>query len=140
MEIERITELLETTHEGSISLAKILRRPEVTWKDIASRLPELSGISREVTRQVEYDAKYAGYIARQQVEIDRQQRLAARRIPGVLDYNTIPHLRQEAREKLACVRPADLAQAGRISGITPADIAVLMIHLTGDRGERMWDI
>ncbi len=132
-EIERIRELLETTHEGSISLAKMLRRPEATWKDVAARLSELSGVSREVARQVEYDAKYAGYIARQQIEIERQQRLAARRIPGVLDYNTIPHLREEAREKLARVRPADLAQAGRISGITPADIAVLMIHLTGNR-------
>ncbi len=139
-EIERIAEILETTHEGSISLAKILRRPETTWKDVAARLSELSGVSREVARQVEYDAKYAGYIARQEVEIQRQQRLAARRIPGVLDYNAVPHLRQEAREKLARVRPADLAQAGRISGITPADIAVLMIHLTGGRGERMWDI
>ncbi|MGA2060681.1 MAG: tRNA uridine-5-carboxymethylaminomethyl(34) synthesis enzyme MnmG [Thermoguttaceae bacterium] len=139
-EIERITELLETTHEGSISLAKILRRPESTWKDLAAKLPELSGVSREVSRQVEYDAKYAGYIARQQVEIERQQRLAARRIPGVLDYNAVLHLRQEAREKLARVRPADLAQAGRISGITPADIAVLMIHLTGDKGVRTWDI
>ena len=136
-EIERITKLLETTHEGSISLAKMLRRPEATWKDVASILSELSEVSREAARQVEYDAKYAGYIARQQVEIDRQHRLAARRIPGVLDYNAVPHLRQEAREKLARVRPVDLAQAGRISGITPADISVLMIHLTGDRGERM---
>jgi tRNA uridine 5-carboxymethylaminomethyl modification enzyme len=139
-QIERITELLETTHEGSISLAKILRRPEATWKDVAARLPELSGVSRDVARQVEYDAKYAGYITRQQVEIQRQQRLAARRIPGVLDYSAVLHLRQEAREKLARVRPADLAQAGRISGITPADIAVLMIHLTGERGKLMGDI
>jgi tRNA uridine 5-carboxymethylaminomethyl modification enzyme len=133
-EIERVTELLETTHQGSISLAKMLRRPEAIWKDVAGGLPELSEVSREVARQVQYDAKYAGYIARQQIDIQRQQRLAARRIPGVLDYNTIPHLRQEAREKLARVRPADLAQAGRISGITPADIAVLMIYLQGARG------
>ena len=94
----------------------------------------VGGVSREVARQVAYDAKYAGYVARQQIDIDRQQRLAARRIPGDLDYDTVPHLREEAREKLARVRPADLAQAGRISGITPADLAVLMIHLTGDRG------
>jgi tRNA uridine 5-carboxymethylaminomethyl modification enzyme len=134
-EIERITKLLENTYEGSISLAKMLRRPEAIWKDASDRLPELSEVSTEVARQVQYDAKYAGYIARQQIDIQRQQRLAARRIPDVLDYNTIPHLRQEAREKLARVRPADLAQAGRISGITPADIAVLMIHLQGARGK-----
>ncbi len=135
-EIERITALLENTHDGSVSLSKMLRRPEATWADVAARLPELSDILRDVTRQVEYDAKYAGYIARQQVEIKRGQRLAARRIPGFLDYSKIPHLRQEAREKLSRIHPADLAQAGRISGITPADIAVLMIHLTGDRGGR----
>ena len=135
-EIERIAELLENTHEGSLSLAKLLRRPEANWEALAARLPELGGVARAISRQVEYDAKYAGYIARQQVEIERQQRLEARRIPGVLDYNVIPHLRQEAREKLSRVRPADLAQAGRISGITPADIAVLMIYLTADKGGR----
>ncbi|MGD0383998.1 MAG: tRNA uridine-5-carboxymethylaminomethyl(34) synthesis enzyme MnmG, partial [Thermoguttaceae bacterium] len=134
-EIERVTELLENTYEGSISLAKMLRRPEATWKDTSDRLPELSEVPPEVARQVQYDAKYAGYIARQQIDVQRQQRLAARRIPGVLDYNTIPHLREEAREKLARVRPADLAQAARISGITPADISVLMIHLAGARGK-----
>ena len=132
-EIGRIGGLLENTHDGSSSLAKILRRPEATWEDVASRLPELGGVSREVAMQVEYDAKYVGYIARQEVEIERQRRLEARRIPSVLDYDAIPHLRQEAREKLARVRPADLAQAGRISGITPADIAVLMIHLSAEK-------
>jgi tRNA uridine 5-carboxymethylaminomethyl modification enzyme len=131
-EIERIGGLLENTHDGSLSLAKILRRPEATWADVASRLPELGEVSREVALQVEHDAKYAGYIARQEVEIERQRRLESRRIPSVLAYDAIPHLRQEAREKLSRVRPADLAQAGRISGITPADIAVLMIYLSAD--------
>ena len=74
------------------------------------------------------------YIARQQLEITRQQRLATRRIPAGLDYQAIPHLRAEAREKLVRVGPTDLAQAARISGITPADVSVLMIHLEGGRG------
>lgn len=128
-EIARITQLLENTHCGSASLAKLLRRPEVAWEEVLTHLPELTAVSREVAAQVTYDAKYSGYVARQQSEIDRQQRLAARRIPTNMDYQAVPHLRAEAREKLAQVRPVDLAQASRISGITPADLSVLMIHL-----------
>jgi tRNA uridine 5-carboxymethylaminomethyl modification enzyme len=132
-EIARLAALLENTHDGSFSLAKILRRPESTWEDISARLPELNAASKEVARQVEYDTKYAGYIARQEIDIERQKRLSTRRIPSVLNYATVPHLRQEAKEKLSKIRPAHLGQASRISGITPADIAVLMIYLEGNR-------
>jgi tRNA uridine 5-carboxymethylaminomethyl modification enzyme len=134
VEVQRTVKLLETTHCGSVSLAKMLRQPEVTWTDLAARLPELAATPREVAIQVTYDAKYAGYIARQQIQIARQQRLAARRIPASLDYQAVPHLRAEAREKLARVCPADLSQAARISGITPADLAVLTIFLEGNGG------
>jgi tRNA uridine 5-carboxymethylaminomethyl modification enzyme len=78
---------------------------------------------------VVYDIKYEGYVARQEAEIQRQRRLAEYRIPSELDYFSVPGLRFEAREKLARVRPHNLDQASRISGITPADIAVLIIHL-----------
>jgi tRNA uridine 5-carboxymethylaminomethyl modification enzyme len=128
-EISRVAQLLETAHCGSVSLAKMLRRPEVTWSDVVAQLPELGGVSGEVALQATYDAKYAGYIGRQEIEIARQQRLASRRIPQDFDYGAVSHLRAEAREKLARVRPVDLAQAARISGITPADLSVLMIHL-----------
>jgi tRNA uridine 5-carboxymethylaminomethyl modification enzyme len=128
-EISRVAQLLEAAHCGSVSLAKMLRRPEVTWSDVVARLPELGGVSAEVALQATYDAKYAGYIGRQEIEIARQQRLASRRIPRDFDYGAVSHLRAEAREKLARVRPVDLAQAARISGITPADLSVLMIHL-----------
>ena len=94
-------------------------------------MPELADVSPEVAQQVTYDAKYEGYLARQQVDIQRQQRLAARKIPETLDFTRVLHLRAEAREKFERVRPVDLAQAGRISGITPADLAVLMVHLEG---------
>ncbi len=73
--------------------------------------------------------KYAGYVARQAVEVERQQRLAEKRIPAGFDFAQIAHLRAEAREKLSRVRPHSLAQASRISGITPADLALLMVHL-----------
>jgi tRNA uridine 5-carboxymethylaminomethyl modification enzyme len=127
-EIVRTVRLLETTHCSSGSLAKLLRRPEATWETMLAHLPELAAVSEAAAAQVTYDAKYSGYVARQ-IDIVRQQRLAARRIPAGLDYSAVPHLRAEAREKLTLVRPADLAQAARISGITPADLSVLIIHL-----------
>ena len=132
-EIGRTLRLLETTHCGSVSLAKLLRQPEVTWEEMVARLPELAATPREVATQVTYDAKYAGYIARQQIQIARQERLVARRIPAQLDYQAVPHLRAEAREKLARICPANLAQAARISGITPADVTVLMVYLEAGR-------
>ncbi len=128
-EIARIIRLLETTHCESGSLAKMLRRPETTWEEMVARLPELASAPPAAAAQATYDTKYAGYIARQQIDVARQQRLAARRIPAAFDYAAVPHLRAEAREKLDRVRPADLAQAARISGITPADLTVLMIQL-----------
>jgi tRNA uridine 5-carboxymethylaminomethyl modification enzyme len=130
-EIARVAGLLESSRRGQLTLAKLLRRPEVGWAELVGWLPQLGAVSGEVARQVTWDAKYSGYIARQQIDIQRQKRLAARRIPGGFDFQSVSHLRAEAREKLSRIRPADLAQAGRISGITPADLAVLMIHLEG---------
>jgi tRNA uridine 5-carboxymethylaminomethyl modification enzyme len=77
--------------------------------------------------------KYVGYVARQQVEVDRQSRLAEKRIPDGFKYELIKQLRTEAREKLMRIRPGDLSQASRISGITPADLALVMVHLEGKR-------
>ncbi len=84
--------------------------------------------------QVTYDAKYAGYLAREEQNMCASESPAGRTtIPQDLDFDQVIHLRAEAREKLARVRPVDLAQAGRISGITPADLAVLLIHLDSRR-------
>ena len=77
--------------------------------------------------------KYAGYVARQEIEIARQRRLADKRIPRGFNFAGIAQLRAEAREKLSRVQPASLAQASRISGITPADMALLIVHLDGKR-------
>ncbi|MGD9722754.1 MAG: tRNA uridine-5-carboxymethylaminomethyl(34) synthesis enzyme MnmG [Pirellulales bacterium] len=123
--------VLEATKAEDGTLDKLLRRPEISWEDLVLREPILAAYSAEVATQVTYDVKYAGYIARQDVEIARQQRLGERRIPLAFDFDRITHLRAEAREKLARVRPQSLAQAGRISGITPADLALLVIHLDG---------
>jgi tRNA uridine 5-carboxymethylaminomethyl modification enzyme len=128
-EIAGILRLLKTTHYDAGSLEKMLRRPEIGWEDMVARLPELASASPTAAVQATYDVKYAGYIARQQIDIARQERLAARRIPAAFDYGAVPHLRAEAREKFDRVRPVDLAQAARISGITPADLTVLLIRL-----------
>jgi len=123
--------MIETnTHEGA-PLAKWLKRPEVDWQALTAWLPALARFPREVADQVTYDVKYAGYIAREEAEITRRQRLSERRIPTAFDFAAIRHLRAEAREKLSRVRPENLAQASRISGITPADMALLAVHLGG---------
>jgi tRNA uridine 5-carboxymethylaminomethyl modification enzyme len=130
-EINRVLSLLESTRAKGESLVKLLRRPESTWPDLAAHLPELAAVPTEVARQVEHDIKYAGYIARQEVEIARLNRLQEKRIPLGFDYSQIIQLRTEAREKLGRVRPITLGQASRISGITPADLAIVLVHLGG---------
>jgi tRNA uridine 5-carboxymethylaminomethyl modification enzyme len=130
-EIARIARLLETTRHDGQSLAQRLRRPEIEWDDMVALLPELATVSDDVASQVLVDLKYAGYVSRQEAEVDRQRRLAAKRIPASFDYARIVHLRAEAREKLGRIRPVDLSQASRVTGITPADIALVMIHLEG---------
>jgi tRNA uridine 5-carboxymethylaminomethyl modification enzyme len=130
-EVDRLTSLLEGTRRDGVTLAQHLRRPETEWQHVAAWLPELAGAGRDAISQVACDLKYAGYIARQGVDVERQRRLAAKRLPSGIDYERIVHLRAEAREKLGRIRPVDLSQASRISGITPADIALLMVHLEG---------
>lgn len=129
-EIARVTRLLENHRAEGQPLVALLRRTETTWLDMVARLPELAAVPQEVAYQVTWDIKYAGYLAREDEEIARQRRLAERRIPEGFDYGRVVHLRAEAREKFSRVRPANLAQAGRISGITPADLAVLSLYLT----------
>ena len=92
-------------------------------------LPELKQVTDDVQQQVIYDVKYAGYVTRQQATVDKHKRLAKRKIPDHFDYQSLPHLRIEAKEKLTRFRPTSLDQAQRISGITPADIAMVILHL-----------
>lgn len=129
-EIARVIRLLEEHRAEGQPLVALLRRTGSTWADMVVRLPELAAVTHEVAYQVTWDVKYAGYLAREDEEIERQRRLAERRIPEGFDYGRVVHLRAEAREKFSRVRPSNLAQAGRISGITPADLAVLSLYLT----------
>lgn len=134
-QIDALRSCLENLRIQGIPADTYLRRPEVSWEQIVQIFPELAQFPSEVAQQVTYDIKYEGYVARQHAELERQRRLAGYRIPSEFDFHSVPGLRIEAREKLSAVRPQNLDQASRISGITPADIAVLVIHLTS-RGRR----
>jgi tRNA uridine 5-carboxymethylaminomethyl modification enzyme len=120
--------LRETKHDGD-TLEKWLKRTETTWDQVREWCPPLNGFTAEVVEQVVLEAKYAGYIHRQAEQVERFQKLESRPIPQHFDYTAVPQLRAEAKEKLNRIRPANIGQAGRISGINPADLAVLLIYL-----------
>ena len=130
-EIEQAKQVIEGTKVGHETLAHFLVHPDSTWADVVARCPALAAVSREAAEQVTNDVKYAGYIGRQELEIQRVRRLAEKRIPPSFDFGAIKQLRTEAREKLLRVRPGSLAQAARISGITPADLALVRVYLDG---------
>ena len=119
---------------NSARLADLLRRPQVSYADIAPFDPERSELSLAVTDEVEIQIKYAGYLTRQEKQVEEFRKEEARLLPENLDYAAIPGLRLEAREKLAAIRPVSIGQAGRISGVSPADIAVLLIYLEQTNG------
>jgi tRNA uridine 5-carboxymethylaminomethyl modification enzyme len=124
--------LCRVRHQGT-TLEEWLRRPEVTWPHLVDFSSELAALplSPRAIEQVTIETKYSGYIRRQEIEIERQRKTETVGIPETFDFRAIPQLRREAQEKLGKVRPRNLGQAGRVSGITPADLAVLMIYLKG---------
>ncbi len=111
------------------SLLALLRRPQLHYAQLAPFDPGRPELPPDVAEQVEISVKYAGYIQRQQKQVEELRRMESHRLPPDLDYSAIQGLRLEAREKLAAVRPLDLGQASRISGVSPADVAALMIYL-----------
>ena len=122
-------DVLERARIEEVSGTKYLRRSEIGWPEISAILPELQATSEEVATQVLHDVKYAGYVARQQQQVDRQRRLADKLIPPSFNYDAINGLRIEAKQKFTKIRPASLDQATRISGITPSDVALILAHL-----------
>ena len=129
--IAQVKAVLRQQRAEGDSLEKMLRRAQTTWEAVVARHPPLAKVEQDIARQVDYDVKYAPYVERQTAEVARQKRLSQKGIPEDFDYASIGSLRNEAKEKLAMLRPGSLAQAGRISGITPADVALLMVHLDG---------
>ncbi len=114
---------------GSARLADLLRRPQVTYADIAPFDPQRPQLSAGVAAEVEIQVKYAGYLERQQKQVSEFKKEEARLLPENIDYSSISGLRLEAQEKLSQIRPVSIGQASRISGVSPADIAVLLIYI-----------
>ena len=110
-------------------LIDLLRRPQVSYNDLRPFDPAPQELAADVVEQVEITVKYEGYIQRQQKQVEEFERLERRLLPEDMDYDHIQGLRLEAREKLSAIRPRSLGQAGRISGVSPADMAALMIYL-----------
>ena len=117
---------LRTTYSLRDSLAKILCRTEVSYQDLPNKNAELNA---EVILQVETSIKYAGYVDRQEIDVARTKKLEDKVIPEAFDYTAVPSLRLEARQKFGKIRPRTIGQAGRISGVSPADISILLIWL-----------
>nr|WP_325256962.1 tRNA uridine-5-carboxymethylaminomethyl(34) synthesis enzyme MnmG [uncultured Oscillibacter sp.] len=118
---------------GGCPLDALLRRPRIHYDELAPFDPGRPDLPPDVREQVEISVKYEGYIRRQEKQVEDFQKMASHRLPADLDYAGLQGLRLEAREKLAAVRPLDLGQASRISGVSPADVAALMIYLETHR-------
>jgi tRNA uridine 5-carboxymethylaminomethyl modification enzyme len=129
--ISRLTEELHHRRHGQDALEKWIRRPDVDWNRVCEIDPSLRelAIPPRAIEQVVLEAKYAGYIDRQTAQVERFHRLESRPIPATFDFAAVPQLRAEAREKLARIRPSNLGQASRISGISPADLAIVLLYL-----------
>ena len=121
---------------SSARLADLLRRPQVTYQDLAPFDHSRPELTADVTQEVEIQVKYAGYLARQEKQVAQFKAEESKALPADLDYSAITGLRIEARQKLQAIRPLSIGQAGRISGVSPADIAVLLIYLEQQRTNR----
>lgn len=125
-QIEKEVSRLYKEYYNGITLAKILSRPEVTYSSLPSKNESLS---HDVCQQVETSIKYAGYIARQEIEVEKFKDMEEKLIPPGFDFSKFASLRIEARQKLAKYQPASIGQASRISGVSPADISVILVSL-----------
>ena len=122
---------LKATKSDGDNLMVWLKRTTTEWAEICGRAPALAAWNSrpDVIEQVVLEAKYSGYIDRQTLDVERFRKMEDKRIPETFDFAAIPQLRKEAKEKLARIRPANIGQASRVSGITPADLAVLLLCL-----------
>ena len=130
---EKAQELLvkhgSTPLNSGISLAELIKRPELSYEILAPLDPQRPELMRGVVEQVNIHMKYDGYIQRQMRQVEQFQKLDNKKIPEDLNYDDVPSLRTEARQKLTAVRPLSIGQASRISGVSPADISVLLVWL-----------
>ena len=129
----KLREFLESIGEkypeqGS-TLENLLKRPAVKFYDLNNSLNLFEGYTKDIFDAVEVDVKYSGYIDRQYQQIEQERKLEERRIPADMDYSKLEGLRLEAREKLEKIKPLTVGMASRISGVSPADITVLLMYL-----------
>lgn len=120
-----------TPLKTAMSLADLLSRPELNYELLEEIDQDREPLPSEVTEQVEIELKYSGYIERQLRQVEQFKKMEKRRIPENLDYDQVPSIRIEARQKLKQIRPENVGQASRISGVSPADISVLLVYLSG---------
>ena len=136
-EVQTVLEGLGTTPLNSgATLAELIRRPELSYDDIAPIDKNRKPLSDEVIEQVNINLKYEGYINRQLKQVEQFKKLENKKIPETLDYDDVYSLRIEARQKLKAIRPHSVGQASRISGVSPADISVLLVYLEQLRGRK----
>ena len=135
-DISRASEFIKTHRAEGRTLEELLSRPETPWEALVAHYPELAEFSPRVAEQVTYDTKYSGYLMRQDMEVARQQRLQKFAIPDDFDYFAQNQLRMEAKEQLSRIRPRTIDQASRIRGITPADLAVLVLAIKRENDSR----
>lgn len=131
-----LTESNSSEIKGGISLYELLRRPEITYSSLKEIDEEMPDLDRETAEQVEIQIKYEGYIKRQLLQAEQFKKLENKKIPSGIEYANIKGISLEARQKLGEVKPANLGQASRISGVSPADVSVLMVYIEQLRREK----
>ena len=131
---EKVQDTLQTYGSTPLAsgttLAELIRRPELSYEKLAPVDSERESLPDDVKEQVNINIKYEGYIKRQMRQVEQFRKLESRRIPEDIDYDEIPSLRTEARQKLKEIRPLSIGQASRISGVSPADISVMLVYLS----------
>ena len=119
----------ELKEGAGLSLSELIKRPELSYEELSEIDPERPELPWRVREQVNIEIKYKGYIERQKQQVEHFKKLERRRIPSDIVYDDLKGLRIEACQKLSKIRPENIGQAGRISGVSPADISVLLVHL-----------
>ena len=127
--MDRLKDLGSAPIKNTTSLAQLLKRSEILIEHLPLFDPELTGIDEGIAQEVETRIKYEGYIKRQEKQVEKLKRMEDVRLPDTIDYETVYGLSREVSEKLSQVKPISLGQASRISGITPAAIMAIQIHL-----------
>lgn len=124
-----LLEMGSTPLKTSATLADLIRRPELDYRMLKQIDKNRNDIPEDVQEEVSINIKYEGYIRRQKKQVEQFKKLETRKIPPSLDYDQVPSLRTEARQKLKRIHPISVGQASRISGVSPADISVLLVYL-----------